>query len=259
MISKYATYGGLSRNVKKTNTMSISKSASQRPYMEDDLLETTVYGEYIVQGSQFTYLGSIICSDGTLNKELSVRIGKASGAFNQLNNIWKNKGIRLHTKMRIYKSAVLTIVTYGCEVWNTTQTQNRRIESFHQSCLRRILKVRWFHRVRNEDVLTRAQIKPIINFIAAKRMRWYGHVVRMPEGRMPGYLLEWTPKHGRRRRGGTRTSWIDAVMTDVNTFSGYVGVEHDEAKQLARDRKLWLQMVRRCTENDAGDSGGLQM
>ena len=81
----------------------------------------------------------------------------------------------------------------------------------------------------------------------------------MPDGRMPGYLLEWTPKHGRRRRGGTRTSWIDAVMTDVNTFSGYVGVEHDEAKQLARDRKLWLQMVRRCTENDAGDSGGSQM
>ena len=28
----------------------------------------------------------------------------------------------------------------------------------------------------------------IINFLAAKRMRWFGHVVRMPEGRMPGYL-----------------------------------------------------------------------
>ena len=91
-------------------------------------------------------------------KELSAgRIGKASEAFNQLNNIWKNKGIevsgiRLYTKMRIYKSAVLTIVTYGCEVWNATQTQNRMIESFHQSCLRRILKqlkVRVFHRVRN--------------------------------------------------------------------------------------------------------------
>ena len=47
-----------------------------------------------------------------------------------------------------------------------------------------------------------------------------------------------------------------AVMTDVNTFSGSVGVEHDEAKQLTRDRKLRLDMVRRCTENDAEDSGG---
>ena len=34
----------------------------------------------------------------------------------------------------------------------------------------------------------------------------------------------------RRRRRGTRTSWIDAVMTDVNTFSGYIGFEHNEAK-----------------------------
>ena len=48
-------------------------------------------------------------------------------------------------------------------------------------------------------------------------------------------------------------------MTDVNTFSAYVGVEHDEAKQLSHDQKLWLQMVRHCTENDAGDSGGSQM
>ena len=51
------------------------------------------------------------------------------------------------------------------------------------------------------------------------------------------------------KAGGTHTSSIDAVMTDVNTFSSYAGVEHDEAKQLARDLKLWIQMVRRfkCT------------
>ena len=48
-------------------------------------------------------------------------------------------------------------------------------------------------------------------------------------------------------------------MTDVNAFSGYVGVEHIEAKQLACEWKLWLQMVRRCTENDAEDSGGSLM
>ena len=52
---------------------------------------------------------------------------------------------------------------------------------------------------------------------------------------------------------------VYAVMTDVNTFSGYVGVKPDEARQLARDQKLWLQMVRRCTDNDAEDSGGSQM
>ena len=40
---------------------------------------------------------------------------------------------------------------------------------------------------------------------------------------MPGYMLEWTPKHGCGQRDegehDTDTSWIDAVMTDANTSS----------------------------------------
>ena len=84
------------------------------------------------QVTQFTYLGATITSDGKLDKEISVRIGKATGAFNQLNNIWKNRNISINNKVRIYVAAVLTILTYGCEVWNTTQIQNRRLETFHQ-------------------------------------------------------------------------------------------------------------------------------
>ena len=47
-----------------------------------------------------------------------------------------------------------------------------------------------------------------------KRMRWYGQVVRMPEGILPGYLLvvRVDPEAGRRGREGTCTSWIDAVL-----------------------------------------------
>ena len=46
-IAKFAAYSGLRINVGKTKTMSISKSASQRPYLEKDTLETTVYGSEI--------------------------------------------------------------------------------------------------------------------------------------------------------------------------------------------------------------------
>jgi hypothetical protein len=50
------------------------------------------------QVAQFNYLGATITSDGKIDKEISVRIGKATGAFNQLNNIWKNKNISINTK-----------------------------------------------------------------------------------------------------------------------------------------------------------------
>lgn len=79
----------------------------------------------------------------------------------------------------------MTILLYGCEVWNTTKNQMKRFEVFHQRCLRRILTIKWFNRVKNVDVLNRARINSIETFIAAMRLRWYGHVVRMPDERLP--------------------------------------------------------------------------
>ena len=43
--------------------------------------------------NQIWYFYAKITSDGKIDKEISVRIGKATGAFNQLNNIGKNENI----------------------------------------------------------------------------------------------------------------------------------------------------------------------
>ena len=53
---------------------------------------------------------TLISSDGTIDRDLSARIQKATGAYNynQLSNIWKNRNIQTNTKIRIYVSAVLT-------------------------------------------------------------------------------------------------------------------------------------------------------
>ena len=53
----------------------------------------------------------------------------------------------------------------------------------------------------NAEVLKRGNIAPVDVFIRAARLRWLGHVVRMPEERIPNYLLHWVPKHGKRSRG----------------------------------------------------------
>ena len=68
------------------------------------------------QGTEFKYLGSILSCDGRIDKELDVRIQKASGAFSCLGKIWKNSNIRLLNKVWICKAAVLTVLCYGCEM-----------------------------------------------------------------------------------------------------------------------------------------------
>ena len=44
--------------------------------------------------------------------------------------------------------------------------------------------------MRNEVVLERASISALADMVATKRLRWFGHVSRMPEERLPNYLLE---------------------------------------------------------------------
>ena len=244
-IAKYCSIAGLKMNAKKTEAMVIGKDTSQRPLPKNRTLDITVDGNPVKQVTQFTYLGATITSDGKLDKEISVRIGKATGAFNQLNNIWKNRNISINNKVRIYVAAVLTILTYGCEVWNTTQIQNRRLETFHQYCLRRILRVRWFHRVRNEDILERASIAALADLVTTKRLRWFGHVSRMPEERLPNYLLDWKPKHGKRTRGRPRKTLNDVFIEDAEKRLDRHGLTIDCMKELAADRKGWRSSTRR--------------
>ncbi|KAL5249905.1 hypothetical protein ACHWQZ_G015844 [Mnemiopsis leidyi] len=114
-IAKYCGVGGLKMNAKKTESIVFGKDASQHPLPKDRTLDITVDGNPVKQVTQFTYLGATITSDGKIEKEMSVRIGKATGAFNQLNNIWKNKNISINNKVRMY---VAGVITNGCEPQN---------------------------------------------------------------------------------------------------------------------------------------------
>jgi hypothetical protein len=51
--------------------------------------------------------------------------------------------------------------------------------------------------------------------IGSRRLRWFGHVSRMPEQRLPKYLLDWKPKHGKRSRGRPRKSLNGAFIEDA--------------------------------------------
>jgi hypothetical protein len=245
MIVKFSAYSGLKINVDKTESMTVSKQAGQQPFTKEDTLAITIGNKVVQQCSNFKYLGAIISSDNSLEKEIAVRIGKATGAFNRLNNIWASKSISISVKIRIYKAAIITVLTYGCEVWNTTLALMKRIESCHLRFLRRILKIRWFHRVSNKEVLRRASTGTLEEHIASMRLRWFGHVVRMPSDRLPRYMAEWVPFHGKRNRGRPRKSWQKVVEEDFNHLTGSADTTYSytDMKLLASDRKLWKQTL----------------
>ena len=84
LIAHYRSYAGLKINAKKTQCMVVNKYASQRPYTKRDTIELTVEGEPVEQVSNFVYLGANISGNGTIDRDLDIRIQRANGAFHQL-------------------------------------------------------------------------------------------------------------------------------------------------------------------------------
>ncbi|XP_078700049.1 uncharacterized protein LOC144926882 [Branchiostoma floridae x Branchiostoma belcheri] len=250
LLCKNSSLAGLKANAKKTQAMVVGKHTTQRPYTEVGTLDIKVEGSQVEQVSRFTYLGTTFSSDGTTDSELSNRIQKASGAFNQLGKIWNNRNILDATKLRIYEAAVITILTYGSEVWITTQAQVNRLETFHQRCLRRILHIKWFQHVTNKSVLQKADTVEIGTRIANNRLRWLGHLLRMPEERLPKFLLEWTPNYGKRSRGRPRKTWLACVLEDARTTMQQPSLTLEDLKTIAHDRQT-LTTMRRMPEMDS--------
>ena len=49
-------------------------------------------------------------------------------------NILKNRGITLPTKVCLVKAMVFPVVMYGCESWTIEKAERRRIDAFKLWC-----------------------------------------------------------------------------------------------------------------------------
>ncbi len=89
--------------------------------------------------SEFKYLGSIIEAKGGIAREVGERVAKASKAFGALREpVFRDNILSLRTKRKVYKAVVLGVLLYGSETWTTKRDAIRRLEVFHNRCLKGI-------------------------------------------------------------------------------------------------------------------------
>lgn len=221
---------GLTISIKKTE--SLYQPAIGNLYMPQKVL---VEGKSVNAVETFKYLGSIVSNDARADSEINARIARATSAYGRLTKrLWANPGIRLDTKVAVYKATVLTTLLYGCETWTLTAKQMKRLESFHMTTLRKIARIRWFHKVPNTEVLSRCNITSLKAMIDTARLRWTGHVVRMDDSRIPKALLYGRLATGRPKRGNHNT-YVNAIKATLRSCK----ISGAHLEDLAADRVNW--------------------
>ena len=200
--------------------------------------------------TEFKYLGSILEAKGGIAQEVGERIAKASRAFGALREpVFRDSNLSLRTKRAVYKAVVLGVLLYGSETWTTKRGVGRRLEVFHNRCLKGILGITAAQQ-RNEH-LSSVQIakqfgmeESLGDLIAARRLRWLGHVARMDEERVPkkmlfGRLPQQRPAHG------TKMRWRDRVRKDLKKFR----IEEGSWYKVAQERGSWRGKCRAGLED----------
>ena len=65
--------------------------------------------------------------------------------------IWRSS-ITIPTKLKLYNSCILPLFLYGSECWAVTKIDVLKINALDQWCLRKLLGIKWYHHVLNDEV-----------------------------------------------------------------------------------------------------------
>ena len=154
---------GLTVSLKKTEVMlqPASHSTSAQPVIKVEDTSIKAVDKFC----------SILTSYAVVTNDISARLSKASSAFDRLSKrLWNDHGIRLDTKIAVYKATILTSLPYGCELWVLGQ-HIVKLDQFHMRCLRRIATVRWQDKKPNTEVLQICGISGIEAFLLSAQLR----------------------------------------------------------------------------------------
>jgi len=77
--------------------------------------------------------------------------------------------------------------------------------------------------------------------IKTKQLKWYGHIQRMEEGRLPNKVMKWNPP-GRRKRGRPEATWAEGIRGLLGE-KGLIEDWNDRDKWKKKDKTIvkWAQ------------------
>ena len=201
VISDVLSRWELKVNWRKTKVMRVARKS--------EVCEVKIGDEVIEQVDAMKYLGVMISSDGSMEKEVEARIGSATRVIGGMNEIvLRRKELSRSTKLKVVNATMMPMLMYGCETWNLSKQQQSRVQATQMNVLRRIEGVSRLDRVRNIDIREKLRQESVLDMVKSRQERWKVRMEEMSMERTTKKIFEGVME-GKRPRGRPRLRWTD--------------------------------------------------
>ena len=156
-------------------------------------------------------------------KDVKARLAQAATRCGRLRNILDAEEIDLPLKIKLYETAVCSLLTYGCETWNLDKDTIRTINGANSRML-----ARFTGKSIPQEARPATTSFNLIRRIKQRRLRWVGHIIRTDSSRIT--YQELLQQH--------RMNKEDNLLTDAPPF-----ISFDDLARQVMDRAAWSEHV----------------
>ena len=178
---------------------------------------------------KFKYLGSIFTADGNEESDIKRRVAIAMERMGALRNVF-DSNIHPDLKLKIYKTAICSLLTYGCEAWTLSEKTLAMINGANARCLSRFTG-----QDAHAEASARTRTFDLVGAIRKRRFVYLGHILRMKGERLVKHAVERQFAH---QQPGNMFHDIPSHYT------------LPQICQMAANRKLWKKLA-----NNLGNTG----
>ncbi|VDO90504.1 unnamed protein product [Schistosoma margrebowiei] len=125
----------------------------------------------------------------------------------------QNNCLSTNIKVKIFNTNVKTVLLYGSGTWRTTTTTIKKVQAFINSCLRKILNIRWPDTISSSLQWERTNQPPAEEEIMKRRCKGIGHTL-WKSNCIIGRTLTWNPE-GKQKRGRPKNTFRRELGGDM--------------------------------------------
>ena len=190
-----------------------------RAVQQDKLVKQQAHRPHVYcEGKQldnvfkFGYLGTLFAADGDQRHDIERRLNLAKARCGKLRHLFDSPVLSLHLKLRLYRAAICSLITYGCETWRLDIKTIRMLNNANSIMLSRITGNSIPHEAR--PMTTSYNLVRCIRII---RYKFVGSILRsptLPSGENRLTYLALAHKHEINESG--------SILMDVPTHSSLI-------------------------------------